>query len=242
MTAHSLYISIITVIVSLIAGEVFFRIAKWYPARLKEKLCISAREILNITKDAQALSPDIPKASALFAKLSHQKLILKLITAIMYLVVIQHYGLGIISILTLVFVSVLLVLSVIDLHEHILPDELTLGLLWLGLLVNSFGVFISLNEAVLGVIVGFSVFWLIHHACKIIYKKDGLGYGDCKLLAAIGAWVGIQHILLVILLSSLLCILHAVVLMIFKKYQKSQVIPYGPSLAVAGFVVLLFGL
>jgi leader peptidase (prepilin peptidase)/N-methyltransferase len=147
----------------------------------------------------------------------------------------------------LIFISFLLCLFFIDFDNQILPDELTLPLLWLGLIFNLHGLFAtSLFNAVLGAALGYSLFWLIYWIFKLITKKEGMGYGDFKLFAAILAWIGYQGLIPVLLLSSTLAIAYFFVLRIYYmiKGLKSlsitqQQIPYGPFLAIAAILFIV---
>ncbi|UYM15325.1 prepilin peptidase [Endozoicomonas euniceicola] len=135
----------------------------------------------------------------------------------------------------------LLTLTVIDLDTQLLPDSITLPLLWLGLLVNTQHLFVPLTDAVFGAVAGYLSLWLVYWGFKLATGKEGMGYGDFKLLAALGAWLGWQMLPLIILLSSLVGTLAGVGLMIFKKHNREQPIPFGPYLAAAGFFALLWG-
>ena len=142
----------------------------------------------------------------------------------------------------LIFVSYMLCISVIDYDTFILPDELSLPLLWIGLLVNLNGMLSSsLFDSVVGAMCGYIVLWIPFWIFKLITKKDGMGYGDFKLLAAIGAWGGWQNIILVVLLSSFLGIIYAFILKIRGHLASGHHIPFGPFLAIAGIISLFWG-
>jgi leader peptidase (prepilin peptidase) / N-methyltransferase len=138
----------------------------------------------------------------------------------------------------LAFSFALVALTWIDLDTQLLPDSITLPLLWLGLLLNVRGTFVPLSEAVVGAALGYLVLWSIYWIFKIVTGKEGMGYGDFKLLAAIGAWFGWTVLPMVILLSSVVGLIAAVGLMLFKGHQRSQPIPFGPYLAAAGLLAL----
>jgi leader peptidase (prepilin peptidase)/N-methyltransferase len=135
----------------------------------------------------------------------------------------------------------LIALTVIDIDHQLLPDDITLPLLWLGLLFNLGGSFVSLPDAVIGAMAGYLVLWGVYWLFKLITGKEGMGYGDFKLLAALGAWLGWQALPMVILLSSLVGALCGIGLMVIKRRGREIPIPFGPYLAMAGWISLLWG-
>ena len=142
---------------------------------------------------------------------------------------------------SLIFIAALLSLMLIDLDTFLLPDELTLPLLWLGLLFNLQGLFsASLTNAVIGAVVGYLSLWSLYWIFKLLTKREGMGYGDFKLLAALGAWLGWQNLVSVLLVSSCLGILYALVLRFSGRLDRGNPIPFGPFLGGAGIVTLLF--
>lgn len=142
---------------------------------------------------------------------------------------------------SLVFVWVLVALAFIDLDTTLLPDALTLPLLWLGLLFNLFGIFTTLQSAVIGAMVGYLSLWLVYWAFKLATGKEGMGYGDFKLLAAIGAWLGWEVLPVAILLSSLVGALAGLAMIALVRHDRRIPIPFGPYLAGGGMVALFFG-
>jgi leader peptidase (prepilin peptidase)/N-methyltransferase len=122
-----------------------------------------------------------------------------------------------------------------------LPDDITLPLLWLGLLFNLNNGFTTLNAAVIGAIAGYMILWSIYWAFKLATGKEGMGYGDFKLLAAIGAWFGWQLLPAVILLSSVLGAIIGISLIIFTKQGRETPMPFGPFLAIGGIAALFLG-
>jgi leader peptidase (prepilin peptidase) / N-methyltransferase len=139
------------------------------------------------------------------------------------------------------FVWTLLALTLIDLDHKLLPDSLTLPLLWAGLLVNVFGLFATLQSSVLGAAAGYLALWSVYKLFKLLTGKEGMGYGDFKLLAALGAWVGWQLLPVVILLSAVVGSVVGLALIAFGGRSSQVAIPFGPYLAGAGFVALLWG-
>jgi leader peptidase (prepilin peptidase)/N-methyltransferase len=135
----------------------------------------------------------------------------------------------------------LLALTAIDLDTQLLPDDITLPLLWAGLLINMTGAFVPLRTALIGAVAGYLVLWLVYWAFKLATGKEGMGYGDFKLLAAIGAWLGWQKLPLVILLSSVVGAAVGIGLMVFARHGRDKPIPFGPYLAAAGLIALFWG-
>ena len=136
---------------------------------------------------------------------------------------------------------VLIALTFIDLDHFYLPDNLVLPFLWLGLLINIDGTFTDINSAVIGAAAGYLVLWSVYQLFKKITGKEGMGYGDFKLLAMLGAWLGWQMLPVIIILSSFVGAVVGISLIVFKNHQRSQPIPFGPYLATAGWVALLWG-
>jgi len=141
----------------------------------------------------------------------------------------------------LVFVWAMIALAIIDFDTFFLPDDITLPLLWFGLIVNLFGVFTDLRSAVVGAVAGYLALWMVYWAYKLATGKEGMGYGDFKLLAAIGAWLGWKMLPLVILLSSLVGAAIGISLIVVLRRGRDVPIPFGPYLAIAGVIGLLHG-
>ena len=135
----------------------------------------------------------------------------------------------------------LLAMSLIDVDHQLLPDVLVLPLLWLGLIVNYFGLFTSLEDALWGAIAGYLSLWSVYWLFKLITGKEGMGYGDFKLLAMLGAWGGWQILPLTILLSSLVGAVLGVIMLRMRGRDSSTPMPFGPYLAIAGWIALLWG-
>lgn len=152
-----------------------------------------------------------------------------------------HYGFGWPGGLMLVLSWGLLAMSLIDAEHQLLPDVLVLPLLWLGLIVNSFELFVPLHDALWGAVAGYLALWSVFWLFKLITGKDGIGHGDFKLLAMLGAWGGWQILPLTILLSSLVGAILGVILLRLRDAKTSTPIPFGPYLAIAGWIALLWG-
>jgi leader peptidase (prepilin peptidase)/N-methyltransferase len=135
----------------------------------------------------------------------------------------------------------LLALTMIDFDTQLLPDDLTLPLLWAGLVFNLWGVFASLTDAVIGAVAGYLSLWTVYWLFKLVRGKEGMGYGDFKLLAALGAWLGWQMLPLIVLLSSVVGAVIGVSLIVFRGRDHSIPMPFGPYLAIAGAIALFFG-
>jgi leader peptidase (prepilin peptidase)/N-methyltransferase len=152
-----------------------------------------------------------------------------------------HFGFGSAGLAAIVFIWALIALTCIDLDTQLLPDDITLPLLWLGLLLNLNNVFTSLPNAVIGAVTGYLVLWSVYWAFKLTTGKEGMGFGDFKLLAAIGAWLGWTLLPLVILLSSLVGAVVGIALIVFAKHGRNIPIPFGPYLAGGGLIALFWG-
>lgn len=135
----------------------------------------------------------------------------------------------------------LLAMSLIDADHQLLPDSLVLPLLWLGLIANSFGLFTSLSDALWGAVAGYLSLWSVYWLFKLVTGKEGMGYGDFKLLAMLGAWGGWQVLPLTILLSSLVGAVLGLMMLRLRNAETSTPIPFGPYLAIAGWIALLWG-
>ena len=163
------------------------------------------------------------------------------VTGLLSLGVVLHFGATPAALAALVLLWGLVALTVIDFDEQLLPDQLTLPLLWLGLLVNIDGLFTDLSSAVIGAAAGYLSLWLVFQVFRLITGREGMGYGDFKLLAVFGAFLGWQMLPLVILLSSLIGAIVGIGLIVLRGRDRQIPIPFGPYLAAAGFVALLWG-
>jgi len=152
-----------------------------------------------------------------------------------------HFGFGLAAAGAILLVWALLALTAIDLDTQLLPDSITLPLLWLGLLLNLNGAFTTLHDAVLGAMFGYLILWVVYWLFKLLTGKEGMGYGDFKLLAALGAWLGWQLLPLIIILSSLVGAVVGITLIIALKHGRNIPIPFGPYLAGGGLIALFWG-
>jgi leader peptidase (prepilin peptidase)/N-methyltransferase len=165
----------------------------------------------------------------------------ELLTGLSSAWIIWQFGLTVEGVALVLLTWALITLTFIDLDHHLLPDSITLPLLWLGLLINTQGVFTSLESAVYGAAAGYLILWSVYWLFKLLTGKEGMGYGDFKLLAAIGAWGGIKILPLVVLLSSVVGVILALLLIAFRRHQAQNPLPFGPYLAIAGWIALLWG-
>ncbi len=151
------------------------------------------------------------------------------------------FGVSSTALAALVFTFALIALTFIDFDTQLLPDDITLPLLWLGLLLNIGGGFTDLQSAVVGAMAGYLILWSIYWLFKLVTGKEGMGYGDFKLLAAIGAWFGWQLLPAVILLSSVVGSVIGIGLMVLARHGREVPIPFGPYLALGGIAALFWG-
>jgi leader peptidase (prepilin peptidase)/N-methyltransferase len=167
--------------------------------------------------------------------------LIELLTAIASVMVAWHFAYTPQTAFALVLTWSLIALSFIDIDHQLLPDSITLPVLWLGLLLSLFGLYTNAEASIIGAITGYMVLWLVYQAFKLATGKEGMGYGDFKLLALLGAWSGWQSLPLIILLSSLVGAVIGISLMIIAKRDHNIPIPFGPYLAAAGWIALLWG-
>lgn len=163
------------------------------------------------------------------------------LTGVLSLAVAVHYGYSHLTLFALIFVIALIALTFIDFDTQLLPDDITLPLLWLGLLLNLNNGFTDITSAVVGAMAGYLVLWVVYWLFKLVTGKEGMGYGDFKLLAAIGAWFGWQLLPAVILLSSVVGSVIGIGLILLKGKTRQTAIPFGPFLALGGIAALFYG-
>lgn len=165
--------------------------------------------------------------------------LIELLTAVCSLIVVAVYGPTLAMLLGLVLTWVLIALTFIDFDTQLLPDRFTLPLAALGLGINSFAIYTSATSAIWGYIIGFLCLWVVYYLFKIITGKEGMGYGDFKLLAALGAWMGPLMLPLIVLLSSLVGAIIGIILL--KVRKENQPFAFGPYIAIAGWIAFLWG-
>jgi leader peptidase (prepilin peptidase)/N-methyltransferase len=182
------------------------------------------------------------KCSQCQSEISIRYPVIELSTALLSIVVAYSFGVQWFTLAALLLTWALIVLTMIDFDTQLLPDNITLPFLWLGLLVSLLQLSpISLEQSITGAILGYMTLWSVYQLFKLITGKEGMGYGDFKLLAVLGAWLGWQALPLILLLSALVGSIVGIFLIIFMGRDKSIPIPFGPYLASAGFISLIWG-
>jgi len=181
------------------------------------------------------------RCSACGTAISARYPLVELATALLFAACASSFGPTVQGGASMAFCAVLIALTGIDLDTQLLPDQLTLPLLWLGLLLNVGGVFTRLPDAVIGAAAGYLVLWSIYWLFKLATGREGMGYGDFKLLAALGAWFGWQALPTMLLISSVVGAVIGIAILIVQKKGRQTAIAFGPYLAIAGLVTLFFG-
>jgi len=193
---------------------------------------------------------NIPVLSYLFLKgkcahcgagISFRYPAIELLTAVLSAVVAWHFGYTLQTLFALLLTWSLVALSFIDVDHHLLPDSINLPVLWLGLLLSLFGVYTDAHASIIGAAAGYGSLWIVYHLFKLATGKEGMGFGDFKLLALFGAWLGWQSLPLIILLSALTGAVFGIASILFAKRDHAAPIPFGPYLAVAGWIALIWG-
>jgi leader peptidase (prepilin peptidase) / N-methyltransferase len=206
--------------------------------------CLGCNKTISWYHNIPLLSFVILKGRCNFchAGISMQYPIVEFVSGFIAVMLPFYFGLNSVTLVSVIFCWFLLALFVIDVKSYLLPDGLTLSLLWLGLLVNSYNFFVTLSSAVYGAMFGYVIFWLVAYIYKILRKKEGLGLGDAKFIAALGAWFGIMQLPLIIAASSILALIFAVVQMCRGRMTMQRALPLGPFLAIVAMVLLCLSL
>ena len=181
------------------------------------------------------------QCSACHAAISPRYPVVEAITGLLTAFAAMHFGFGWSALGAILFIWSMIALTFIDFDTKYLPDAITLPLLWCGLLFNLSGTYTDLPSAVIGAMAGYLSLWSVYWAFKLATGKEGMGYGDFKLLAALGAWQGWQMLPLIILLSSFLGAIVGILLIVLTKRGRDIPIPFGPYLATAGLLALFWG-
>ncbi len=181
------------------------------------------------------------KCSACKTRLSLQYPLVELFTAIISVIVGWHFGVSWQTLAALLLSWSLIAASGIDISHKLLPDSITLPMLWLGILLSFFNVFVDLQSSVIGAMAGYMSLWSVFMLFKLVTGKEGMGYGDFKLLGMLGAWTGWELLFAIILTSSVVGAAVGITMILLKKRERSTQIPFGPYLAAAGWLVLLWG-
>ena len=173
--------------------------------------------------------------------ISVQYPLVELLTGVMSLAVAMKFGATLETVFALIFTWSLISLALIDFHTTLLPDSITLPLMWLGLVISLSPIFVDAHQAIIGAAAGYMILWIVFQAFKLLTGKEGMGFGDFKLLAALGAWLGWMKLPLIILLSSLTGAVIGIMMMVAFKHKRDKAIPFGPYLAIAGWIALIWG-
>lgn len=219
------------------------------PPQESFNLILPRSRCANCSHQISALE-NIPIISYLFLKgkcascgthISIQYPLVELFTGLISLWVAWHFGVTIQTIFALILSWCLIAASGIDLGHKLLPDTITLPLLWLGILMSFFDVFIDLESSVIGAMAGYMSLWSVYIVFKVITGKEGMGHGDFKLLAMLGAWMGWKVLFVIILTSSIVGAIVGISMILLNKTSRGTQIPFGPYLAAAGWISLLYG-
>ena len=181
------------------------------------------------------------KCSGCGARISPRYPIIEVVTALLSLAVAWHFGFGWALAGGLLLTWALIALTMIDFDHQLLPDSITLPLLWLGLALNLAGIYTDIQSAVIGAMAGYLSLWSIYWLFKLTTGKEGMGFGDFKLLAMLGAWMGWQALPVIILLSSAVGAVIGIGLIVLRGRDRNIPIPFGPYLAIAGWIAFLWG-
>jgi len=181
------------------------------------------------------------KCSQCKNKISIRYPLVEIATSVLSLIVIMTFGATYAGLAALFLTWTLVALTMIDADTQLLPDNMTLPLLWAGLIFNSFNLFTTLEASLWGAVCGYLSLWLVYQLFKQLTGKEGMGYGDFKLLGALGAWLGWQQLPIIILLSSVVGAAIGIALILIKGRDKNIPIPFGPYLAIAGWISLIWG-
>ncbi|MDH3450572.1 MAG: A24 family peptidase, partial [Gammaproteobacteria bacterium] len=181
------------------------------------------------------------KCSSCKTRISAQYPLVEFFTALVSVIVGWHFGVSLQALAALLLSWCLIAASGIDIGHKLLPDNITLPLLWLGMLLALFEVFIDLETSVIGAMAGYLSLWSIFVLFKVVTGKEGMGHGDFKLLAMLGAWLGWKPLFVVILTSSMVGAVVGITMILLKMTERGTQIPFGPYLAAAGWMTLLWG-
>lgn len=181
------------------------------------------------------------RCSACGAAITPRYPVVEALTGLLFGYVAWRWGFSPVTPALWLLLAALIALAFIDLDTHLLPDNLTLPLAWAGLLANLDGLLVPLPEAVIGAVAGYLVLWSVYHLFKMLTGKEGMGFGDFKLLAALGAWLGWKMLLPILLAASLSGALVGISLIVFAGHDRSKPIPFGPWLVLGGLIALFWG-
>ena len=181
------------------------------------------------------------KCSSCKSRISPRYPFVEFTTALLFIVTIWHFGPTVQGLSALVLTSFLIAMTGIDIDHQLLPDNLTIPLMWLGIVLSFWTVHTDLASSVIGAIAGYLFLWTIYHLFRLLTGKEGMGYGDFKLMAALGAWLGWEMLPLIILLSSVVGAVAGLTLMATGRLKRDKPMPFGPFIAAAGWIALIWG-
>jgi leader peptidase (prepilin peptidase)/N-methyltransferase len=193
---------------------------------------------------------NVPIASYLFlggrcaacqAPISPRYPLVELATALLFVITVWHFGPGLHGLTALLLTASLVAMTGVDIDHQLLPDNLTMPLMWAGILLNVWSVHTDLVSSVAGAMAGYIFRWSVYHLFRLITGKEGMGYGDFKLMAALGAWMGWQMLPLIVLLSSVVGAAVGLTLMAAGRLKRDKPMPFGPFIAAAGWIALIWG-
>lgn len=263
--------SVVVGLVGLLVGSFLNVVIYRLPVMMKQSWQKECTEYLGLESAAQADEPfnlvfplsrcpacnapiqpyqNIPVISYIFLRgkcancanpISRRYPIIEAFTALTSFIIAWHFGFSLQTGCALLLTWCLIALSFIDIDHHLLPDSITLPVLWLGLFLSVFDIFTDSHASIIGAVAGYLVLWGIFHLFKLLTGKEGMGYGDFKLLSLFGAWLGWQFLPVIILLSSLVGAVVGISMIIFSRHDRNTPIPFGPYLAAAGWIALIWG-
>jgi leader peptidase (prepilin peptidase)/N-methyltransferase len=175
------------------------------------------------------------------AKISHRYWFIELLTALLSTVVVYHFGWSLAALAGVVLTWFLVAIALIDYDTLLIPDQISLPLMWLGLFISLWVVFVNPAEAIKGALLGYLLLWTIFQLFKLVTGKEGMGYGDFKLLAAGGAWFGMSSVMVIVIMSSFAGAVIGTVAKVFSKGEQGKHIPFGPYLAIGTWLTMLYG-
>ncbi len=204
--------------------------------------CVHCKKKLSVWQNIPVLSFIFLRGKCAHCQkvISWQYPVVELLTALLSMVVAWQFGATPQGFAAIFFTYMIVVLCFIDLNTQLLPDSFTISTLWIGLLISLVPLFANPVSAILGAAAGYGLLWVTGWLFVLIRKKEGMGYGDYKMLAMLGAWLGIQSILFVLLMAVVIGLVLQVSLLIFKKINPKNPLPFGPYLAIAGWVMLVW--
>ena len=181
------------------------------------------------------------KCSACQASIPFRYPLVEFTTALLFVITIWHFGPNLQGLTALFLTALLVAMAGIDIDHQLLPDNMTIPLMWAGILISFWSIHTDLFSSVIGAIAGYLILWSIYHLFRLLTGKEGMGYGDFKLLAALGAWMGWQMLPLIILLSSVVGAVVGLILIGTGRLKKDKPMPFGPFIAAAGWIALIWG-